>query len=109
MRIYISGRISGLSHETAYNAFEAGEGSARIHFSQHCFIRSLDSIYCINPMKEVVQTSDLTYNDLMRKDIKLLMDCAGIWMMKGWKESKGATFEHYIAQWLGMAIGYEND
>jgi hypothetical protein len=31
----------------------------------------------------------------------------GIYMLRGWKKSKGATAEHALAQWLGLEIIYQ--
>lgn len=104
MRIYISGRISGLDLGFAKTLFQDGERKAAIFFGQFS-----NEVITVNPMMKVSEGEYKTYNDYMREDIKLLMDCAGIWMLRNWKESKGARFEHYIAKWLNLAIGYEND
>lgn len=40
----------------------------------------------------------------MRKDIPLLLNCDGIYMLNGWENSRGARLEHYIAQQLSMRI-----
>lgn len=105
MRIYISGKISGLDEATVTANFERGGRMAGIHFAQYCATNT--KIEIINPFEYVAQQG--TYNDMMRQDIIWLMRCSGIWMLKDWKESKGAQFEHYIADWLKFAIGYEND
>ena len=127
MKIYISGKISGLDIDHAKAVFEHGEHNARRFFGK--FVTSdifteranesgnkTKATFCndylietINPMKKVSEGEGLTYDDYMREDIKLLMDCAGIWMIRGWKESKGAVIEHDLAKALHLAIGYEND
>jgi hypothetical protein len=33
----------------------------------------------------------------------------GIFMLRGWKASKGATAEHALAQWLGLEIVYQEN
>lgn len=45
----------------------------------------------------------------MVEDIKHLMECDAIFMLNGWKKSKGASLEHHIAKELGMKVYYEND
>ena len=44
----------------------------------------------------------------MRKDIKLLMDCDCILMLKGWSVSRGASIERELAMSLGLPIFYED-
>lgn len=45
----------------------------------------------------------------LRRTLQGLIRCTGIIMLPGWKESKGACLEHYIAQELGMTIRYWKD
>lgn len=49
-----------------------------------------------------------SWADYMRRDIKLLMDCDGVYMLPGWHESKGAQIEHQLARDLGLNIYYED-
>lgn len=42
-----------------------------------------------------------------KKRIKALLDCDSIYMVKGWKKSKIAKLEHFIALKLGMKIENE--
>lgn len=44
------------------------------------------------------------WNDHMREDIRLLMDCDTIHMLPGWQKSRGATLEHQIAVALGFSV-----
>lgn len=43
----------------------------------------------------------------MRADIHALIECDGIYMLRGWEESKGARLEHLIADGLGLEIVYQ--
>ena len=45
--------------------------------------------------------------EYLRKDIKLLMDCDAIYLLKGWEESRGSRLEVYIARELGLEEIYE--
>lgn len=45
-----------------------------------------------------------TWEDYMRKDITELMTCRAIYLLKGWRKSKGARLEYRIAKALGMII-----
>lgn len=62
---------------------------------------------------EVVSPAEIEaegWRDAMIKDIKLLVDCDAIFMLPGWRMSRGATLEVHIARELGMAIeGTPND
>lgn len=45
--------------------------------------------------------------DYMRVDIKALVDCDEIYMLKGWWLSRGARLEWIIAKCLGYKVRYE--
>lgn len=36
-----------------------------------------------------------------------LVDCDAIYMLRGWRESKGARAEHAVAVWIGLEIMYQ--
>jgi len=41
--------------------------------------------------------------------IQAVKDCDAIYMLKGWRDSKGATAEHALAQWMGKHVVYEDN
>ena len=45
----------------------------------------------------------------MRADLRALLDCDAIYMLPGWRESRGATAEHAVAVACGMRIYTEAD
>lgn len=45
-----------------------------------------------------------TWADYMKVDIKALMDCDAIYMLKDWFRSRGALVEHNLALKLGLKI-----
>lgn len=47
---------------------------------------------------------ETAYEDAMRNDIRALIDCNHICMLKGWEKSKGATLEHHIATVMGLTF-----
>ena len=61
----------------------------------------------VNPTKIVPYDENKTWKDYMKEDIKVLVDCDAIFMMNGWKESKGALVEHTLAEILEMEVIYE--
>ncbi len=54
-----------------------------------------------------VQRRKPTYADYMRQDLKMLLKCRSILMLRGWEGSKGATLEYQVADTLGMEVLYE--
>jgi hypothetical protein len=47
--------------------------------------------------------------DIMLFDIGLLAECDAIYMLRDWRESPGATAEHYFAKAIGIKIIYEDE
>jgi hypothetical protein len=48
--------------------------------------------------------ADATWNEHMRVDLRMLLDCSGIVLLPGWRKSKGARLEYHNAKELGMRI-----
>ena len=59
-----------------------------------------------NPAKFDVDP-DKTWEDYMRKDIAELTRCRAIYLLKGWKKSRGARIEYKLAQALGYMVIFE--
>jgi len=47
------------------------------------------------------------YGDYMRADLRMLLRCDVIYMLKGWEDSAGARVELSVAQAVGMEVMYE--
>ena len=60
----------------------------------------------INPI-ELPHHHDRTWEAYMKEAICALMICEAIFMLKGWRQSKGATIEHNLAKKLNYTIIYE--
>lgn len=89
MKVYISGKITGdadykKKFQNAENFLEAA------------------GFEVFNPAKETAPGKSWAF--YMRNDIKQLMDCDAILLLKDWKESKGARLEAYIASQLDIKI-----
>lgn len=93
MRIYISGKITGLPIEEAKAKFAATE--KYITWLGH---------EAVNPMAHVPEVPDKTWADYMAEAVKLLLSCQGIWLIHDWKDSKGARIEKAIVGILGLNI-----
>ena len=97
MKIYISGKISGLPPEQTQRKFS--DAADLLH--------NLD---CepVNPFQIGVSHSNASWKQHMIRDIELLMHCDGILLLDDWKESKGARIEKKIADEMGLIILHES-
>lgn len=89
MRLYISGPMTGIEDYNfpAFNAAAADLTAAGYDVE--------------NPAdKGLIEGWD--WEDYLRYDIKQLMDCDGIAMLRGWNSSRGARLERDVAEGLGM-------
>lgn len=99
MKVYISGKVSGLPFEEVYKKFEAAESELSNHWN--------GKLTPVNPVKLVEQNDSYTWEDYMEKDIALLLRCQAIYMLTDWEDSKGARCEHALAKELGLRIVYQ--
>lgn len=59
-----------------------------------------------NPFENgLPQTAD--WREHMRVDIRALVDCDSIYMLKGWELSKGAKLELDVASSCGIPVEFE--
>ncbi|MGE0294919.1 MAG: DUF4406 domain-containing protein [Hyphomonadaceae bacterium] len=96
MKIYISGKISGLDYDDAFDSFSEAEDWVLIHGHE-----------AVNPMKKVSEQQGFTWEQYMLEDIAILFACDGIFMLRNWQDSKGARIERAICEVLGKAIFYQ--
>ena len=94
MRIYISGPIT--------NVIDYKEKFARAE--QNLKAKYPDA-EIINPT--VLDKLPLTYDEYMELDLRLLGMCEGIYMLKGWEDSKGANREYGYALAKGKTFYFE--
>ena len=87
MTVYVSGPMTGIKDYNA-PAFE------KAYFD----LQSKDHF----PVMPVPYVDGKTYQEYLRDDLKLLLDCDGIYMLDGWQESKGAKIEHMVALACGI-------
>jgi len=95
MKIYISGKISGLDLDQAEEYFELYENQI-IEIGHEP----------VNPMKVHANKICPEWLDYMRADIKALMDCDAVYAMPNWRQSIGARIEVGLAHDLGIPVYY---
>lgn len=93
MKVYVSGRIKDHSNY-------------REDFARACERLTVEGHEPVNPC-DVVLEEEESYMNFMRADIKLLLDCEAIYMLRGWEQSAGARCEHLVAAMCGLEILYE--
>jgi hypothetical protein len=89
-KVYLSGPITGRDEKKYMNDFNSAE----------LWLTGL-GYDVVNP---VSYTSDpnWSWEDYMRRDIKLLLDCDYIYLLDNWEYSKGARVEYNIACDVGI-------
>ena len=88
---YVSGPMTGLP-DLNFPAFHAAAKYLRFR-----------GVEVVNPA-EFGEEPGKSWVDYMRKDIAALMRCNVIVMLPGWKKSKGAKLERFIARALGFVV-----
>lgn len=94
IKIYISGKVSGIENEAA-GLFEKAEKELQA--------RGFETV---NPMA-LPHQHDKSWHSYMKEDVKALCDCDAIYMLSNWTDSKGAILENTIAMYLGLNVLYE--
>lgn len=97
MKYYLCGPIdtAGKKEDNIYN----------MELATH-FLRNVSRLNIINPIEENSTHSDWAYTDYLRADIKNMMECGAIILLKGWCQSRGARNELKIALELDMPVFY---
>lgn len=90
MKVYIAGPMTGYP-ELNYPAFM--EAARTLRGFGHTVVNPAE----LNPQ-------DTPYVEAMKRDIKGLLECDGLFMLSGWQASKGATLEYHIAKVLQFVI-----
>ena len=94
MRIYISGKISGLQLD-----------DVKVRFADAKAFLDEIGFEAVNPLEKGLP-DDAPWEQHMVKDIELLLSCDAIYMMDNWTESTGAGIEYDIAFRLGKDIWF---
>lgn len=96
MKIYISGKITGLPQQEAREKFANAQA-----------LLEEQGYETVNPMEKGM-SDDAPWEQHMIKDIELLFTCDAIFMMDNWRDSKGAQIEYATAYYLGKDIRFQS-
>lgn len=122
MKIYISGKISGLPIEEAKALFQTAEDYLLKKYKDY-------NVEVANPFKldhakalalEAIMEHEKDYPEAsktvsaydvwcayMEVDVAAVLKSDGIYMLKNWEQSKGARVEYAIAKEIALTISYE--
>jgi hypothetical protein len=92
MKIYISGKITGLPFDEAFKMFENAENELKFRGYE-----------VVNPMK-LLHEHNLSWESYMREDLIAMMKCDAIYLLPNYHESKGALIEKQLAETLKFVI-----
>lgn len=96
-KVYLSGKIAGLSEEEYKQNFAQAAMDALAFFPD-------DQVTIVNPA--TLPAIHNSWADYLLRDLMLLKDCDAIVMLPNWEDSKGATTEYYFATGMGIEIHY---
>lgn len=94
LKYYLSGPMNGYED----NNFPAFQGACDA-------LRGI-GIKLLSPHEKQSESEYLTWAQYLNLDIRILMDCDGLILLKGWPKSKGARLELDIAMDLEYPIWY---
>ncbi len=96
MKIYISGKITGLPLS-----------EVRQRFADTAAFLDAIGFEAVNPLTNGLDES-ADWKEHMVADIRMIFDCDAIYMMDNWMESRGASIEYDIANRLNMDVWFES-
>jgi Asp-tRNA(Asn)/Glu-tRNA(Gln) amidotransferase A subunit family amidase len=94
-RVYISGKITGLTEKEALELFNEAETKLK-----------KQGFEVVNPMT-IPHEHGKTWVEYMREDLKAMLTCDTVFMLTNWQQSKGATIERNLALTLDFNIIYQ--
>lgn len=99
MRVYIAGPVSGYDFEERKATFAKA--------AERLYTFGYEPINPIHDQDKHALTED-EWVDFLRSDIKRLVTCDAIYLLKGYAHSRGAQLELHIARELGLKEMYED-
>ncbi len=100
MKVFISGKMTGLTHEEFQAKFDAAAKKLQA-MGYEIFNPS------VSEWNDAMHDRGMSYGEILIEDLRKVQECDALYMLDNWKESKGATAEHAFADAIGMKIMYE--
>ena len=117
VRIYISLPISGCNLEERKKkaaqmkdkVMQAVKTNKLAYISKNGKAVSLteSNTVVITPFEIVPDATDMTYEQVMAKDLEVLMTCDIVVFARHWQYSKGCRIEFAVARELGIRVNFE--
>lgn len=117
VRIYISLPISGLHLEERKKkaaqmkdqVMQAVKTNKLAYISKNGKAVSLteNNTVVVTPFEIVPDATDMTYEQVMAKDLEILMTCDIVVFARHWQYSKGCRIEFAVARELGIRVNFE--
>ena len=95
LKIYICGPMTGLP-DLNFPAFD--EARDKLVAEGH---------WVYSPADLERNRTPRSYQDNLKDDLKYLVKCDSIYLLKGWEKSNGARLEKFVAQKLGFTFRYQ--
>lgn len=96
MRVFISGRVSGLPYDQVQKKFAGAEA-----------LLKAEGHDTVNPLDQVPPGTGS--GAAMKILVPLLLDCDAIYLLADWEFSEGAQIEAQLARYAGISIINEDD
>lgn len=96
MKLYVAGRI-------------ADELDYRVKFARACTEVLLLDHTPVSPCEIHTSCTHEQWSEWMVCDLHTMLDCDGVYALRDWQSSKGATIEVQLAMRLGKQIVYQVD
>lgn len=108
MKVFISGKITGEPVLDCLHKFGSVEVSHHFGgYNELLGLQELDEVTFVNPLLIEGIHFGISHQEAMDLCFKELDTCQAIFMLKDWKDSKGALMEHERAKRLKIKIFYE--
>lgn len=98
--------------QKANSIYISGPMTGKPQFNRPAFVVAEDYLNGHHPALKVLSPHTIVIDEpswekYMRVALGMMLKCEAIYMLKGWRDSKGARIELGLAQELGMRVIYE--
>jgi hypothetical protein len=113
-RIYIAGPMRGVPY---YNFAEfdkardllISEGWGVVSPADMDRCAGFDALKCAPDTDWTKVPEGFSFDDAVRRDLEAVQTCDAIYLLCGWRDSKGARAERCVAEWKGLLLVYQDE